>query len=646
MDILLKPTYEELEKKIVELENTISSSKEVKAYVDVFNDAPFHIWAFNGENCSFINKTYLDYIGLSESDYLSSAIWTDYVHPDDLVEVSKIWQDAFERKIEYDNYFRLRNKDGVYKDFWCRAQPVFNDKGVFVYFLAYNIDITEQQKEWKVLAESELRLKFAIEGNADGLWDWNLITNEVYFSAQWKKMLGYADDEISGSFQEWDKLVHPDDKKKVYEEINKHINGEIDFYEKEYRVLCKDNTYKWILDRGKIISFTSDNKPERMIGTHSDISLRKKIEQALKASEAKFKDFVSHSPDIIYKYSSKRGGLFWSDRVFDILGIKPDEIKNDPFLWNNLIHPEDKPKVDDAIINYAKGDDYKIEYRIKAKNGNWVWLQDYFMHKTIIGDDAIIEGHATDITDRKIAEQALKESEEKLKIANQTKDKFFSIIAHDLRSPFNSIIGFSDLLLKRHAKYDSQKRERLIEPIVNSAKETLKLLDNLLDWSRTQTGKIGFSPKAYSLFDLFDQIMRQTEYNAKQKGISLINQLNDDITIFADEYMLSTILRNLISNAIKFTNRNGKIELLANKNNENIIISVKDNGIGIEQQKQKKIFDIGEKTSTDGTEKERGTGLGLILCKEFVEKHNGKIWIESQIEIGTSFFFSIPIQAN
>jgi len=141
--------------------------------------------------------------------------------------------------------------------------------------------LTKNENELK---ESELRWQFAIEGNSDGLWDWNLITNKVFFSEQWKKMLGFSANEISNNIEEWSKRVHPDDVKKVNEDVDNHLNGITDYYENEHRVLCKNNTYKWILDRGKIISYTADNKPARMIGTHSDISERKKTENELEKS--------------------------------------------------------------------------------------------------------------------------------------------------------------------------------------------------------------------------------------------------------------------------------------------------------------------------------------------------------------------------
>ena len=252
----------------------------------------------------------------------------------------------------------------------------------------------------------------------------------------------------------------------------------------------------------------------------------------------------------------------------------------------------------------------------------------------------------TDITEDKQIEQALIESEAKLRESNNTKNKIFNIIAHDLRSPFNAILGFSNLLQENYTQYDEKKRERYIEIVNNSAKQVYNLLDNLLNWSRTQIGKFVFNPKKQSLDKILTEVTKLNKNNAEMKDIKLSYSLSKDINIYADYDMMEIILRNLISNAIKFTHKNGEVTIKANQDKDNVIISVSDTGVGIKQEKLQKLFDISEKTSTAGTENEKGTGLGLLLCKEFVEKHDGKIWVESKIEKGSKFIFSIPNKCN
>ena len=235
-------------------------------------------------------------------------------------------------------------------------------------------------------------------------------------------------------------------------------------------------------------------------------------------------------------------------------------------------------------------------------------------------------------------------SEKKLHEANKTKDKFFSIIAHDLKSPFNAILGFSSILVKNHKKYDDEKREKIIKSVNNAANNAFKLLENLLTWSRSQSGAIEYFPEELHLKILLFETMFELQGQADKKKIRVLDDISENDVVYADKNMIATILRNLISNAIKFTNNNGSI-IISSKHQVNsalLEISIEDTGVGIQKNAIDELFRIDKNTSTEGTENEKGTGLGLILCKEFVEKHGGKIWVESEIEKGSTFNFTIP----
>ncbi len=253
-------------------------------------------------------------------------------------------------------------------------------------------------------------------------------------------------------------------------------------------------------------------------------------------------------------------------------------------------------------------------------------------------------GYFKDISIRNKAKEALEKSEASLKESNATKDKFFSIIAHDLKSPFNALMGFSDILLRKHKEYDHQKREKIIRMINKSSKSAYSLLENLLTWSRSQSGKINYSPEKLELKIVLFETMFGLQAQANNKEVEIINNIYENETIFADKNMITTVLRNLISNAIKFTNKKGTVTISAKKQTDNnfIEISISDTGIGIPKERIGDLFRIDKNKSTQGTENETGTGLGLILCKEFAEKHAGKIWVESEEEKGSSFIFTIP----
>jgi PAS domain S-box-containing protein len=250
-----------------------------------------------------------------------------------------------------------------------------------------------------------------------------------------------------------------------------------------------------------------------------------------------------------------------------------------------------------------------------------------------------------DITERKKTEKSLKESEKKLKELNTTKDKFFSIIAHDLRTPFNNILGFSELLIENTKDSEVAESKIYSEIINSSAKNTLVLLDNLLNWAKSQTGQIKFNPKKLNLSSTIQEILDIYISTAKIKNISLNYIPSENIEVYIDQNMLKTVLRNLISNSIKFTNLNGKITINAVQKHNNIEITVSDNGIGMNEETKKKLFKIDTNITTPGTASEIGSGLGLILCKEFIEKQGGEIWVESELSKGSDFKFTFPINS-
>jgi len=235
------------------------------------------------------------------------------------------------------------------------------------------------------------------------------------------------------------------------------------------------------------------------------------------------------------------------------------------------------------------------------------------------------------------------ESEKNLRELNATKDKLFSIIAHDLKNPFNALMGFSDLLDKNYNFLTEEERKEYIGVVSDSTQNLYKLLDNLLQWTRTQTGAITYISENFKLYPLIKQEVDILSPNADKKKININLRVDEDQNVFADKNSIATVVRNLVSNAIKFTSNGGWIEIDAKQNGKFVEISVSDSGIGIKGDDIDKIFMLDGSFTTKGTANESGTGLGLLLCKEFVEKNNGKIWVESKKGKGSTFSFTLPL---
>lgn len=256
-----------------------------------------------------------------------------------------------------------------------------------------------------------------------------------------------------------------------------------------------------------------------------------------------------------------------------------------------------------------------------------------------------------EIEQRKTQEQKLLNSEQRLKTANATKDKFFSIISHDLKSPFGAIMGLSELLDEDADQYSEKDKKRLISEIRRATTSTYSLLQDLLTWSQSQRGIMEYKPRVTSLADICHESLDFIKTAADRKGVGLTCHVPDKISVVADRNMITTVIRNLLSNAVKFTPRGGNISIAAQAINQGnlppmIEIKVRDNGVGISDDNLSKLFRIEEKFKTFGTEHETGTGLGLIICREFIEKHGGTISAMSRVGHGSTFCFTLPAEAN
>ncbi|MDP2890385.1 MAG: PAS domain-containing sensor histidine kinase [Bacteroidota bacterium] len=375
-----------------------------------------------------------------------------------------------------------------------------------------------------------------------------------------------------------------------------------------------------------------------MVGVAVDISEREQTEKALQESELKYRNLIETMPDGFYCSTPEGKFVVVNEAMVKMLGYESkEELLAIDIKTQLYFKPEDRQSL---VLQQTP---FELDiYPLKKKDGSAVWVEDHGWYVKDKAENVIYhEGVSRDITERKIAEMQLQKYSEELQELNASKDKFFSIIAHDLKTPFNSILGFSEILKDEARNLDIETIEQYAGIINSTSKNTFRLLENLLDWARIQQSQILFRPVPVILKKLVGEVVEMLIENANSKLITIINTIPENLIIQADEDMLKTIFRNLVSNALKFTSANGKVEIEAVSTIHSIEISVKDTGTGIKQEDIGKIFRIGAGFSKRGTGNEKGTGLGLMLCKEFVEKHGGKIWVKSEEGKGSIFTFSI-----
>lgn len=377
-------------------------------------------------------------------------------------------------------------------------------------------------------------------------------------------------------------------------------------------------------------------------GYARDITDQKKALDDLRQREEEFRGIVVNAPIGIYRTTIEGRILMANDYLLEMLGYDSFE----ELAARNLEEEDYEPDYPRKKFLETIEKDGKItglESAWKTRNGKTIIVSE--SARTVTDKDGNVlyyEGMVVDITEPKSSELRLIESEANLRELNATKDKFFSIIAHDLKNPFNGIIGFSELLLSEAKFIDVSEIENYARIINESANQALQLLNNLLQWARTQQGKIAFNPRKILLAEIANSIMAVTANAAFKKNIRVVNLIPPELIISADADMLKTVILNLLTNAIKFTRNDGIVEITMFADEDKIQVMVKDSGIGISKGNIQKLFRIDAGFYMLGTSNEKGTGLGLILCKEFIERHGGKIWVESEEEKGSTFIFTIP----
>lgn len=379
-------------------------------------------------------------------------------------------------------------------------------------------------------------------------------------------------------------------------------------------------------------------------GVQRDVSQQRKNEKTIKESERKYRTLLETILEGVWQIDEDGNTNYVNPIMAEMLGYTVDEM-NGKHLFH-FMDEKGKEIANKNIEDRKKGIEAQHDFEFIRKDGKRI----YCLLQTVpIIKDSEYKGalaSVMDITKRKMDEQRLHRLVYELRTANATKDKFFGIIAHDLRSPLASIISYTSKYISNFENSSIMDLKEIIFDISDTSAQLFKLLENLLEWSRINRGKVEYMPINLGLKDFADEASMLLGSNAKEKNIQLINEINGDIIVYVDNNLTQVIFHNLISNAIKFTEEGGKITLKATLLDKFALVEVADTGIGIDEKVIQKLFRIDQKITKSGTAGEKGTGLGLILCKEFVEMQGGEISVESELGKGTKFIFSLPLIKN
>lgn len=618
-------------------------SGSTQFFINIFNQHPAKMYLVDKKNFKMLdaNEAALKFYGYPKDEFLKMSLYDINDIPKEVLDLR-----IEETKDKGKSFFESKQilADGRKRDVEIQTAPIKISHDKEVLFSIIN-DVTIRKEN-----ENQLNKLYTAVYHSSStivITDTNGIIE--YVNPKFEKITGYSSSEAIG---EDPRLLNSGKNPDGFaEELWQTIqNGKE--WSGELINRRKDGTFYW---ENASIAPVRDNQGKivNYIKVAEDITEKKEAEEKLREREELYRFLTENSSDIMYKVSHVPEPHFEyiSPSIEKFLGYPEKYFYGDIRFVEDLIHPEDKERVLTLLRNMEGEEFSNLVYRAITKDGRTMWFQ--FRNKINKNDTGEIIGYSgsgRDITKEKLAEIELVESEKNLRRRekelselNATKDKFFSIISHDLKNPFSIFFNASELLKEYY--YDMTDEDRLdrIKDIFDSSQYLYKLLENLLQWSRAQTGRLEHQPEELDIYEIAFNTTYLLKNSALKKDIRLSSTIKPETYIYADRNMLSTILRNLVSNAIKFTNNNGEIKIEGISKDSFIEISVSDTGIGIKEKDIDKLFRIDKTHSTKGTHDESGTGLGLILCKEFVEKNGGSIRVESTPDVGSVFSFTLPV---
>lgn len=505
-------------------------------------------------------------------------------------------------------------------------------------------DITERKRLENERAVSEIKYRRLFESAKDGILILDAVTGMIVDVNPFLiKLLGYSRDQFIEK-EIW--------KIGFFKDIAENKDKFLELQQKEY--VRYENLPLETYDGRQIhVEFVSNvyevNNLKVIQCNIRDISERIHAEKSLREVHWRLEQVVAATHSGTWEWNVQSGEVIFNEEWAKIIGYTLDELAPVSILtWEKYCHPDDWEQSSLQLKRHFEGEipAYECECRMRHKNGSWIWINDvgHLVSRTAEGLPLLMFGAHTDISERKESEQTIQLKNEELQRTNTEKDKFFSIIAHDLKSPFNGFLGLTEIMANELQSMSQPEIQKIADLMTNSAANLYRLLENLLEWSRMQRGLTTFEPSSFLLLPMISESLVFAREAAHKKTISINTDIPDDLSVYADENMVKTIIRNLVSNAIKFTCKGGSVSVTANiLANDNVTISVRDTGIGMSQDVINNLFRLDCKTGKSGTEGETSTGLGLIICKDFIGKHGGKLEVESDPGKGSVFYFNLKL---
>ncbi len=632
----------------------------------------------NGQ-CEYTNTRWQQIHSLTFAESLGEG-WAKTLHPEDRAAVFTHWrQCTIEQSHEYRQEFRLLLPHDQVRWIYTTAKPIVADNGIVTGYVGVSEDITERRRTEEQLRESEERFRSLCAASPIGIFCNDALGNCIYTNARWQADYGLTFEESLGS--RWLQSLHPEDRQRTGDEWNTHVEARKG-YIGEYRILKKDGDVRWMRVRTEPM-FNAEGQLIGHVGMTEDITERKQIEEQLRASEIRFRTLCAGSPIGIFIATAAGACEYTNARWQQIYGLTPEESLGT--AWANVTHPDDREVMLEAWQTQQK-EEFFQEFRLLTPQGEVRWVRVHAHPLTFSeGDAPGYVGTVEDITVRKQAEGALLRSyielerrveertrelahaKEAAELANSAKSQFLANMSHELRTPMHAIIGFAKFGLKKSKSLSSDEQADNLTEICTSAENLLKLLNNLLDLSKLEAGQMRYDLHLHSLEVIIHAVSRELQPLLAQKHILLHIEAKMPLPdLECDEGKLRQVLRNIIANAIKFTEERRTItvtsEIIIHSEQATALvrnlpgkspplvassgyirIDVRDQGVGIPEDELESVFDKFVQSSKTRTGA-GGTGLGLAICREIIQAHYGRIWAENNPSGGACISCILPLR--
>jgi PAS domain S-box-containing protein len=602
----------------------------------------------------------------------------NWMHPDDLEGLLSSLDELIQG---HTDHFELEHRLWCYKrDEWRWVNlncEIIEGQDTFLSFFGVLEDVhvkrlarqalthalQGKEEASKALELERKRLSTVIDAANLGTWDCDLVSGDLFYSPSWVNITGYSLEELGTKLEDREKYVHPKDLCRVNLALQEHVRGKIPFYECDYRIVSKNGSIIWAQDRGRVVEFNTDGEPIRLMGVMIDVTRQKEIEQALKDNNEKMELFFEASSFGTWDWDILTGKIIYNNIFYKLLGYTKEMITGSIEEWNDLIHPDDEPAANAALEMCLAGDIevYACEVRLKHRDGHYIWTYDVgrVVERDDLGQPVRMVGGHFDFSEKKKMEQEIFkmiEQEREARLARElaeesarAKSEFLANMSHEIRTPMNAILGLSHLVLETEL---SEQQQEYLQRISTAAKALLRIINDILDFSKIEAGKLEIEMTDFNLEQLLKNILKLFSNQALAKGLKIVSEISPNVPLIlsGDQVRLSQIINNLLSNALKFTEK-GEISVTVNleelvASDITLLFRVKDTGIGLSPDQARNLFNAFTQADTSITRKYGGTGLGLTISKRLTEMMGGRIWVESSLGVGSCFYFNVKLKVS